>query len=356
MFNNCISDRGYKRGEQIRADAIKQAAIIRQVAAVAIAIDNGVQLVENYKKQRDISDRMLKIMERQQNQLSTVFWPREEQFLNEFANPEPIESVDDMARRYGGRLVPAVAAAFATQLREAKCSMRRYCTSANRKMVQDLLMARSVAVANAKVLGRNIAFAEYQARHDTNYERRMQAVAIGRGLMQQAATLYASAGQSLAAAGNYLSSQFNNALTAFGYARGQYQQANTTLDYWQNYQPRDIAVMRMPAPNGQVRDPFAPNVGDFSLDATYSSQGLGTGGASNIGQHWTGDSFYTQYPLLGEKWNEGDIGNRDLVRNGIYTFPVAGVTGGTVTVDMSKFQLAYADHKTQGEYNIDGVG
>jgi hypothetical protein len=74
-------------------------------------------------------------------------------------------------------------------------------------------------MANARVLGRNIAFAEYQARNDVNLERRMQAAAIGRDLMQQAANLYASAGQGLAAAGSILSGQMGKALEAFSYAR-----------------------------------------------------------------------------------------------------------------------------------------
>jgi len=124
-----------------------------------------------------------------------------------------------MGKRYAGRLVSTVAGAFAPKLKEAKCSAPRYCTSATTKSLQDLLMARSVAMANARVLGRNIAFAEYQARHDVNVERRMQAVAIGRDLMQQAASLYASAGQGLAAAGSILSGQMSKALEAFQYAR-----------------------------------------------------------------------------------------------------------------------------------------
>lgn len=74
-------------------------------------------------------------------------------------------------------------------------------------------------MANARVLGRNIAFAEFQARNDVNLNRRMQAVAIGRGLMQDAANLYASAGQGLAAAGSILSGQLSSAIQSFKYAR-----------------------------------------------------------------------------------------------------------------------------------------
>lgn len=214
-----LFDFGYVAGETARTSAADTASFIRQAAAGLIAIDNANRLVDNYRKQRDIQDRMLDISEEQQKHLEEVYWPREIQFLNEFSVGEAVEAVETMGKRYAGRLVSTVAGAFAPKLKEAKCSAPRYCTSATTKGLQDLLMARSVAMANARVLGRNIAFAEFQARHDVNVERRMQAIAIGRDLMQQAANLYASAGQGLAAAGSILSGQMSKALEAFQYAR-----------------------------------------------------------------------------------------------------------------------------------------
>jgi len=61
--SGCLNDDGYGPAEAVRAAAAQSAAIIRQVAAIAIALDNANQLVENYKDQRDISDRALKIAE-----------------------------------------------------------------------------------------------------------------------------------------------------------------------------------------------------------------------------------------------------------------------------------------------------
>jgi hypothetical protein len=222
VFGVCpltLTDVGYTAGEVIRAAAADTASLIRQAASALIAIDNAARLVDNYKKQRDIQDRMLDISEEQQAHMETVYWPREIQFLNEFSVGEAIEAVEVMGKRYAGRLVSTVAGAFAPKLRDAKCSASRYCTSATTKNLQDLLMARSAAMANARVLGRNIAFAEYQARLDVNLERRLQAAAIGRDLMNQAASLYQAAGQGLAAAGGILSGQLGGAIQAFGNAR-----------------------------------------------------------------------------------------------------------------------------------------
>lgn len=341
MPNLCISDAGYTSGEKIRAAAVRAAALIRQTAAIAIAIDNGQQMVSNYRKQRDIADRTLQITERQQNQLETVFWPREEQFLAEFSNPQPIETIEVMSRRYGGRLVAGVAGAFAMRLRELKCEMPRYCSSANAKILQDIMLARSVALASARALGRDIAFAEYQARHDTNQERRLQAVALGRNLMNQAVTLYESAGRSLAAAGNYLSGQFNNALTSFGYARGQYREGTERLEQLWRTPISSNKKTRMPEEPGRNWNSVT-DIG-FSKDASNAMEGDKTG-LSN-----TSDRNPLREHAQAEKWNEGDIGNRDLIRSGVMTYPVIGLSTGVVVVKMADFRLTYADHLTEGE-------
>jgi len=80
-----LFDFGYTAGEGTRTSAADTASFIRQAAAGLIAIDNANRLVDNYRKQRDIQDRMLDISEEQQLHLETVYWPREIQFLNEFS-------------------------------------------------------------------------------------------------------------------------------------------------------------------------------------------------------------------------------------------------------------------------------
>lgn len=350
MPNMCIGDAGYSSGESIRAGAVAQAANIRRAAALAIALANAEQMVSNYRAQDRIARRTMDIAERQQAQVENVFWPRDAQFLAEFANPEAIEEIEVMARRYAGRLVAPIAAAFAQRQRELQCGMSRYCTSANRKALQDLLMARAGALANARALGRDIAFAEYQARTDTNYERRLQAVALGRGLLNQAVSLYESAGRSLASAGNYITNQFNNALSAFGYAQNEYRTATQEVDRlqrpaWQG-QPA-----RMPRPGTNSLNWPTPNQGAFSAssqgDMSFDSTSNMQGDASGLSR--TSESQSPWNGQQGEKWNEGDIGNRDLIRTGVMTYPVIGLSAGVVVVKMSDFLLGYADHLTEGD-------
>lgn len=205
---NCLGAEGYMKGEQARFDANMDAARIRKTAADIIAVDNAARAVSNYRQQHDVADRALDISEAQRRHAQATYWPRELEFMEEFANPEAVENIADMGRRYGGRLAATLAKGFAQRLAEAKRNAPRYCTSANAKTLQDLMIVRAQAVANGRVLGRNLAFAEYQARNDLNQERRMQAINVGRGLVGQAATLYATAGLGLAELGTQMGGVF----------------------------------------------------------------------------------------------------------------------------------------------------
>ena len=346
---DCMDGGGYKKGEEIRTNAVSQAAKIRQAAALAIAIDNALQAVNNYKKQRDIAKRSLAISKAQQKQLQDVYWPRELEFLAEFSTPEAVETVEVMGRRYGGRMVSAVAGAFAKALKEARCGSSRYCTSANRKMMQDLMLARSTAMANARVLGRNIAFAEFQARTDTNFAKRMQAVAIGRGLMGDAAKLLQNAAGGLASAGDIISRQFNSAIQAFGYARFRSQQQMDGLvardgvgDARETYTPpgNRFFNQELATQNGIGYQSSVSNVGSQSAGGFGANFNFGTEDGAGLSQR---DQFSSSLPGLQEVNNDMDVGDDDLVRTGTVTFPLASIVGGSVTIDMERFGLRYAD-------------
>lgn len=79
-----------------------------------------------------------------------------------------------MGRRYGDRVAATPAKGFAQRLAETKHNAPHYYSSANAKAIQDLMIVRAQTVTNGRVLGRTLAFAEYQARNDLNQERRMQ--------------------------------------------------------------------------------------------------------------------------------------------------------------------------------------
>lgn len=355
MAMNCLDGSGYTVGETIRGEAVSQAALIRQVAAIAIAVDNAARLISNYKKQRDIANRSTKIAEENQDQLKQVFWPREEQFLAEFSNPEAIESIEVMGRRYGGRIVAPIAAAFARQIKEARCGFSRHCTSANAKQIQDLMIARARAIANARVLGRRIAFEEFQARNDRNFERRMQAAALGRGLMDQVADLLRSAGAGLATAGAGLSESLSSAMEAFTYARYRSDPGGEIIPgaYAQMQQGYARAPGVVGNQSGIVARPgFDLNTQGTFMDTNAGAMAMNTQvnpSISSGGVLASRDPFSTNQGLQMERWNEGDVGNRDLARTGTMTYMVEGGEGGQVTVSMSDFPLQYVDDKNPGD-------
>jgi hypothetical protein len=350
---NCLSDDGYTDGEKIRSDAVANAALARQVASAAIAIDNANRLIENYRDQRDISQRTIDIARQQQQQLETVYWPREEQFLAEFSNPDPIEPVEVMGARYAGRLVASVAAAFAKELHSVRCSARRYCTSANQKRLQDLMLARGTAMANARVLGRNIAFAEFQARTDINLSRRMQAVAIGRGLIAQAMSLYAAAGAGFANAEADISRSLNSAFADFG-AYGEIRR--NARQQRRGFDTPDTTEVRMPGTvdsgwNGAALPGMTANFGFRS-----SVDGFQNLDASNLMKGDEAGLSSTSQPnvfqnMQSEQMNNGKVGNNDLARTGVKVFPVIGGPG-TVRIDMDLFPLKYVDDRTEGDSGI----
>ena len=255
----CITADGYREGERMRLEAINYASTSAQAVAVGVAILNAVDLIANYKKQRDIADRSTAIAEAQQKQVTDVYFPKELQFLAEFAQPEDVEAVEVLARRYAGRMVASVAGAFAPKLRELKCSMNRHCTSANKKAMQDMLLAKSFTMSNARALGRRIAYAEWQARNDVNFDRRVQAVGLGRGLIGQAASLLGSAGAGLAGASTDLFGGLNSALNAFSFAgQRNAEYANTRMSYEQW---------------AKVYGNQGPEVNYTSSDTIYSNEG-----------------------------------------------------------------------------------
>lgn len=355
MAIDCLNDDGYTEGERIRSDAVQHAANVRRLAALAIAVDNAAQLISNYKKQRDIADRGMKIAEEQQRHMQEVYWPRELQFLEEFGNPEDIESAYVLGRRYGGRLVAGVAAEFAKKLKEADCMAPRYCTSARGKTIQDLLLARAESIANARVLGRLIGFSEVQARTNLNDERRLQAIAIGKDLMGQSASLYASAGQGLAGAGKEISARLNNALEMFGYASRDPGRGN--LDSLLNQARQEQFDMQARAPFNAVQSPgskFAVSGSLSSNVSEFASQDLSRAVDLNNSTAYTLANNYplnSSRSLQNEQWNDAHVGNRDLARSGSMTYDFTDSRGdrGSVTVNMSDFPLKYVDDKYEGD-------
>ena len=351
----CMDSSGYVSGEGTRAGAVRTAAQIRRAAAIAIAVDNAQQIIENYRKQRDIARRSVRLAERHQQQLQDVYWPRELEFLEEFGTEEDIEEVEVLGRRYAGRLVSGVAAGFAKELHRAKCNVSRYCTSAARRALQDLLLARSQAIAAARVLGRNIGFAEYQARTDTNFNRRMQAVARGRGLMGDAAKLLDSASGGLAAVASRRIPQFTSALFEAGY--GGNRDAGIAQDAASGMPPRTGGEEPVRMPSFQTQAPASVTAfgsGTFSVEgsnAQFSDPAM-AGLSADISIPSSVQSTYTQHDpfsvnqgLQMDRWNVAKIADQNLVRTGTVTFPVAGVTGGTVTISMESFGLKYVDDR-----------
>lgn len=341
----CTGDTGYFGGEKSRAGAALKMAIAKEIALTAIAVSNDAAVKRNFKKRFDVANRTLKLSEEIQNFNETVYWPREMDFLSEFKDPEPVEDVAIMARRYGGRLASMVAGGFAPRIRKAKCKLTRYCTSTNTNQVQSLMLARGQAMSNARLLGRSIAFAEYEARNDTNMERRLQAAALGRGLMQNAAALYDNAGRGLAAVGAELSQAFNSAIGAFGNATrglstaiGNNNAAQTRLD---KAKTSDNGI-------GTRDQPDYTGMGiqwDYNTFYKEDAPDMGSGSINvDSGPNRMLASSNGPSTALGfDRGNESRVSHNNLMHTGYAQFDVISETGGVVIVDMASFSTEWVD-------------
>jgi hypothetical protein len=292
-----------------------------------------------------------------------MFWAAEQQFKNEFTVAEPVEDVEVMGRRYAGRLVSTVLGGFAAKIHEVKCNMNRYCTSANQKALQDIYLMRSFAVSAARTLGRNIAFAEYQARTDLNWERRKQATALGRKLTGDASGLIKSAGSGLASIGAGHEQSLNSALKALGLSitrpdlapdnPNARAQAGYMFQEETTYQSNNGATMYGPETSYQSNygaPMYGPESGSLATNISANetmppSDLIGEGDLRNT----SAGPYTDDQDLYRDGANQNFNGPVDRVRRGSVVFDVIGGEGGVVRVDLDKFEVGYADHLDANE-------
>jgi hypothetical protein len=357
---SCISNSAYTTAENLRTSAALTNAGLKAFQLGYEAYRSGQDLIDNYRKQHELAKRAQDIAEAIQGQQS-MFWAAENTFRDEFTQPEAVEDVEVMGRRYAGRLVSSVLGGFANKIHEIKCSMNRYCTSANMKALQDIYLMRSFAVSTARTLGRNIAHAEYQARTDLNWEKRKQAAALGRKLTGDGASLIASAGRGLASIAAGHEQSLNSALQAAGLALtrpdlnpdrpGSRDLAGVMNSDDPTYQSG--AAVYGPNPdstyqsnNGsQMYGPSALAVSIQGNETQPPADLLGSGDQLNT----TAGAYSDDQDLYRDGSNQNFNGPVDKVRRGSVVFDVVGGNGGKVRVDMDKFEVGYADHLDANE-------
>lgn len=353
-FGNCLDDGGYISGEATRAGALVAAAnLISGTIAALMAKKNADQLIQNFKKKYRIQKELVAIEEEQQEHLREVYWPKELAFLEEFANPDEIETAEQYGRRHAGRLISTVAAAFAREIQQFKCNAPRYCTSYRVKGLQDLHLTYAQAVANARILGRVMGFIDVQRKKDLAFGRRLQAIGIGKGLMGKAAELYAGAVATLDQLGQELSGQLSDSLTGLGKAFEGFQKGVSMMRSGNNgYSTEPVyGISKSLAGTNTKMDDLNSFLDTLQPDPTdFESSNL-------IMQNSPAAAPQNQYGgdaargLSNEGWNEGDVGNRDLARTGSYTYHTTGYSGYPIqlTVSMSDFNFEYVDSQNPGD-------
>lgn len=350
----CVSKDGYQQAEEIRFAAVSYASTLKQILALVAFALHAADAIANFKKLSDISSRGIAIEEAQHAHLRDVYWPAENQFLSEFVQPTPWDSQATLTARYAGRMWAPVAAAFAVKIRELRCAKARYCTTAWRRALAELMVARAAAKANVVTLASRIAFAEVEAVSDKDFERRKQAIALRRGLVAQAASLMAAAANGLASAGADSMRAASNALEAFGYAR---QRAPSYDPSFHAAVGQRVASMGPTVSAGS--NPMlsgAGDIGNMSADEYAQFAAGGVANESGDWSSWSGNGVTnmteTQGPLYAGNANEAQgvlPGGQDqsLARGGVVDIllkssGVARIDFGKVDlVDVSRYKATY---------------
>lgn len=195
----CVDPTSYKEAEAIRFKAVGEAADTRRWAVIGQLISDGIQAYDSYSDLNDISKRAAGVEEAQYGHLKGVYWPAEDQFLEEHREGQPWESQAVLAKRYAGRIWPPIAAKFAGKLHELECNRPRYCASAYLRAFQELQVAKAATKANVITMADKMAFYEVEAISDSNFDRRKTAIGLYLGLVGEARGLMASATEGYAA-------------------------------------------------------------------------------------------------------------------------------------------------------------
>ena len=197
----CVDQEGYKKAEEIRADAMKNVTIAKNVFAGFAMLQAVADAVSAYKRLHDVSDETLRIEEAEFAFNKKVYWKAEDMFFDEFFTAEPWENAETLARRYEGRLWPPIAAQFAKKISALRCNKPRYCANAYIRAMQEIEVTMAATRTSVQTLAGQLAFAEVEGIAERNFDRRKSAYGLYKGLVAQAAGYYASAGQGFSEVG-----------------------------------------------------------------------------------------------------------------------------------------------------------
>ena len=297
----CVTDFGYLGGEGIRFAATRTAATIKQVTAVAQFSLNAYDAVKNYQKLASVSSRGIAIEESQFAHVRDTYWPYENQFLTEFTTPTVWEDQAVLAKRYTGRMWAPMANVFAKRLKELECNKPRYCSTAYKRGLQELLVAKGTARANVESLADRIAFYEVEQIRETDFARRQQAITLRKNLIMQAGELMQSAAQGLAGAGADSLRGMSAALQAFSQFAEQGRYAERGMERERQRQNQTPTYEGSPyADMGTTQETATQNTRAYAEAAYFNQDSMSDpiAGSSATGNN----EINNAYPV---NWSEG---------------------------------------------------
>lgn len=274
MSNMCVTKDGYKSAEAIRFAAVSDAALYKQLTAIAQIVLNAADAVASYKKLWDVSSNGLRLEEDLHSHVKGTYWPAETQMLEEFTQPTPREDQAVLSRRYAGRMWAPIAASFAKAIKKLECEKPRYCGNMHTKRLQQLLAQRSGARANVLLFADRIAFFEIEAIKDVDHERSKQAIAQRQGLFAAAASLMAEAQKGFAGLNTNAMSAVTSGMETFMFERTRQRQADAGFGsdpFFHQQIAANLAGQQQTDPYGSLQDPGGVSSANVGVPSSMSS-------------------------------------------------------------------------------------
>ncbi|MGF6599784.1 hypothetical protein P3T23_004518 [Paraburkholderia sp. GAS448] len=187
---------------------------IAQLAATAVAVINTVAALEISRREYEIAKGYYDLARELRDMWNNTFVPCEQATVAEACSaPLYTPLYDETAGRY----IASVKQQFRDALNNIINCSNRFCTGLTQAMLKDAAIAQAQAVGDAQNYAYRYEEARKEAKDDLRWNRRMQALGLGRNLMAESAT-YAKAAEGLfGTLGQQAAMGASGAMYALGY-------------------------------------------------------------------------------------------------------------------------------------------
>jgi hypothetical protein len=224
---------------------------IAQLAATAVAVINTIAALEISRRQYEIAKGYYDMARELRDFWNNTFMPCEQATVAEACSaPLYTPQYDETAGRY----VASVRQQFRNALNDITNCAPRFCTGLTQAMLKDAAIAEAQAIGDAENYAYRYEEARKEAKDDLRWNRRIQALGLGRNLLGESATYAQSAAGLFGTLGQQAAMGASGAMYALGYGNNRNQTTYPTRQA-QSWSANPVSAMQTPDNPGAVSFP-----------------------------------------------------------------------------------------------------